>query len=506
MALTVRELIAPSTLIHTIKPQMQALRAAYEGGPAFKNSVLVKRPSEDAALFRDKLMNVASLPICKAIVDEIVDVVFETPPTRHPAFLTYPGKQDAGVPDWYHAFCEDADLNGNSLTACMEMVAAMAGIEGWAWVFVDLPEQESKANRPYISFCTAEHVIDWKIFTEYGKDYFEYIKVIEYQDQEMTIYKVWYSGDAKNPTYCERYFVSEGMMNDMDQEIFPEETYQLPMGLPIPVVQVIARQDQRRNDLGVSDLTEANDVQREMLKLEAEAYDSIRFSKPMIRAAAGIRIPAGGGGIIRGDKDQVEVFEIPVQDLAQIRAQQESLIERLDGFLGRGGLRTTRMQSQSGISIIEERRALHRKAAQRARQLESAEQEIHDLVSCWMDLYWAGDIDYETDYEDKDTQFRMALLQTAAQLSANNPVVQEIIDREVIKMIAPPDQTAEYLARVGLSNTTEPNNASDYTQGDGYSLTQEQMRENIYSGEIQDKGVTTNDPIARQLVMLGVGR
>ena len=156
-------------------------------------------------------------------------------------------------------------------------------------------------------------------------------------------------------------------MKAQDETISPVETYTLGPGLPIPAIQVIARPDQRRRDLGVSDLTEAADVQREMLKLEAEAYDSVRFSKPMIRAAAGIRVPAGGGGIIRGDKDQVEVFQIPTQDIAEIRAQQDSLIERLDGFSGRGALRTTRMQTQSGISIIEERRALHRKAAQRAR-------------------------------------------------------------------------------------------------------------------------------------------
>jgi len=505
MSMTVRDLIAPSTLINTIRPQMQALRAAYEGGPAFKNNVLIKRPSEDAALFRDKLMNVASMPICKAIVDEIVDTVFEEEPTRNPAFLTMFGA-DAGVPDWFEAFVNDADLNGNSFTSVMEIVAAMCGIEGWAWVFIDLPEDAAKDNRPYLSYCTAEHVIDWKIFTENGRDYFEYLKVIEYEDADCTIFKLWYSGDARNPTYCERYMVTQGDLQNMDEQITPMSTYKLPMGLPIPVVQVLARQDQRRSDLGVSDLTEANDVQREMLKLEAELYDSVRFSKPMIRASAGIRIPAGGGGIIRGDKDQVEVFEVPVRDLKEIRESQDALTTRLDGYLGRAGLRTTALQQQSGISIVEERRALHRKASQRARQMEAAEEEIMVLVAKWMDLEWAGDIDYMKDYEDKDLQFRMALLQTAQTLSGTNPVIQSIIDQEVIKMIAPPDKTAEYLAKIGVYSANQPLNASDFNAADAVSETQQEMKDNIYGGEIQDKGVTTNDPIARQLVMLGVGR
>ena len=31
-------------------------------------------------------------------------------------------------------------------------------------------------------------------------------------------------------------------------------------------------------------------------------------------------------------------------------------------------------------------------------------------------------------------------------------------------------------------------------------------KEDIYNAAIQDKGITTNDPIARQLITLGVGR
>jgi hypothetical protein len=494
--------------MQTIQPQMQAYRAGYENGPAFKNLTLIKRPSEDAALFRDKLLNVAVMPICKAIVDEIVDVVYEEEPTRHPAFLSRFNNVDMGIPDWYESLVVDADLNGNTFTAVMEQACAMAGVEGWSWIFVDLPAEVNKNNRPYLSTCSAEHVIDWQIWTEYGRDYLEYLKVIEYQDADCTIYKVWYAGDAKNPTYCERYVVKEEHMVNQENLIEPTETYTLPLGLPIPAIQVLARQDQRRSDLGVSDLQEAVDVQREMFKLECEAYDSIRFSKPMIRAAAGVRIPAGGGGIVRADKDQMEVFQIPVQDIAEIRAQQQSLIDRLDAFTGRGSLRTTFQRSAStGIAIVEERRALHRKASQRARRMEAAEELVLSLAAAFMDLRWVGNIQYSTDYEDKDLQFRMALLQTASQLSGSNALVQEIIDKEVIKMITPPDETAAYLAKLGMNVAKPQSNTTDWLADDNQSsLVKLKESEDIFNSEIQDKGVTTNDPLARQLVMLGVGR
>ena len=511
MALSIRQLTAPSDLMRTIAPQMQAYRAGYEGGPSFKNMVLVKRPSEDAALFRDKLLNVAVMPVCKAIVDEIVDVVYEEEPVRHPAFLNRANNADIGVPDWYLDFENNADLNGTSFSGLMEQAASMAGIEGWCWAFVDLPEEASPTNRPYISLCSAEHIIDWKIWTQYGVDYFEYLKVIEYQDADCTMYKIWYAGDLSNPTVCELYLVKEEQMMNDENLIEPLKTFTLPLGMPIPVVQILARQDQRRSDLGVSDLTEAVDVQREMFKLEAEAYDSVRFSKPIIRAAAGLRIPAGGGGIVRGDKDQLEVFPIPTQDIQQIREQQTSIIDRLDGLLGRGAMRSTRMQTSavsSGISIIEERRALHRKASQRARRMETAEKDILRLASEFMAQRWVGDIEYNTDYEDKDLQFKMALLQTAQTLSGTNPIIQGIIDAEVVKLITPPDQTHLYLARLGAGILEPQTNTEDWlASGDNQAnLVKEKSSDSIFDSEIQDKGVTTNDPIARQLVMLGTGR
>jgi hypothetical protein len=161
----------------------------------------------------------------------------------------------------------------------------------------------------------------------------------------------------------------------------------------------------------------------------------------------------------------------------------------------------------SGISIVEERRALHRKAKQRARQMEAAEEMILDLAALFMGQRWVGDVDYTTDYEDKDLQFRMALLQTASTLSATNPVVQAIIDAEVVKMISPPEDTAANLAKIGQATAEQSQQSYTYEEEGGQGNPAERARKNeIYDAEIQDKGVTTNDPIARQLITLGVGR
>jgi hypothetical protein len=100
----------------------------------------------------------------------------------------------------------------------------------------------------------------------------------------------------------------------------------------------------------------------------------------------------------------------------------------------------------------------------------------------------------------------MALLQTAQALGAGNPVIQDIINVEVIKMISPPEDTNKHLAKIGASETPGYTVEEDMNMESGAKMIADRMENNIYGGEIQDKGVTTNDPIARQLIMQGIGR
>jgi hypothetical protein len=86
--------------------------------------------------------------------------------------------------------------------------------------------------------------------------------------------------------------------------------------------------------------------------------------------------------------------------------------------------------------------------------------------------------------------------------------VQGIIDQEVIKLITPPDETSKYLALLGEQVAPPQTNTEDWLASGSNQdkLVADKNSDSIFDSEIQDKGVTTNDPIARQLVMLGVGR
>jgi hypothetical protein len=480
----VNDLLKPSPLMATIMNQLNLMRNAYEGGTQFKRIVLLKKPSESPALYQDKLNNVASLPICKSMITELIDIIFDQKPNRELAFVTQNG-QSLAAPPWFEDFLENADLQDNEFSDFMEHTATVAAVEGWAWVFVDLPEEVNVNNRPYLTLIPAQHVLDWKVFNEDGISTLTYLKVVEYQDDQCKRIKVWERGTVGGvtdegetiptiPTTATLYVVPTVGGTASVATVEPEEVYEFPADYPIPAVQVMPVKDIQNNIIGISDLTDVADMQREWLRLEAEAYDSIRFSKPIIRVDSGIKVPAGGGGIVHGAKDCMEVHAIPVMDVQQIREQQASLITSFDGYTGRGGTRAVAEQVQSGISIVEERKSLHKKAQTRARALEKVEQNILTLVCYMMGIEWCGDVEYNSDYEARDTQFKLALLQQAKALSMN-PVIQGIIDQEVIRLIAPPDMLTKYLELVGAAKLAvndvapaddEINDNDDGSEGD----------------------------------------
>lgn len=469
------DLTQPNYLMSLILPQMNQLRSAYEGGMIFKQEVLIKKPRENKALFEDKIKNVATMPVCKSLVDEMIDIIFEQEPVRE-LLVTNSVNQVIPPPQWLFDFVNDADLSMNTLSDVMEKAATLASVEGWSWIFADLPAVASPTNRPYLTVTAAQNVIDYEYDTKSLTPKLSYLRVIEYQDKEKWIIKVWEAGGTKEidgvsytfPTTASRYEIEVSATTQNDSNVEPFEVFEFAPDYPIPAFQLIPAPDLRNQYIGDSDITDASEVQREILFLESEAFDSIRFSKPLVRASASSgKLGAASGSIVRAEKDEIEVFAIPTADISEIRSTQAQLIQSLDSYLGRSSMRKTTNSVQSGISIVEERRGLHRKAASRARVIQSTEEEILTFV-CWlMGLNFVGEVNYKTDYEAKDTQFRLTLLKTAKELSIN-PVIQEIIDKEVLAMIAPADELSLYLKKME-NNITDINNVTTESNDDDES-------------------------------------
>lgn len=426
---------------------MLQYQIAYLGGYVFKSYVRKKRPSEDSAIHQDLIANTVAQPLCRYIVDTINDVLFEPGVKRIIRFATPDGRKiDSENMEWSELFQLDADLNNRTLTGFMEMVGDLTGIYGHCWVAVDMPTMEQgNLGRPYVCAINPMDVWDWEFETYGGKPILKYVKIKERETDDCYYFKCYHLGSQTEPTMWKSYEVKKAMPN---QEPELEGMGTFPPGMGIPVFIAYGRRDPRIIDVGISDIDAASEAMREVYKLECEAYQSIQFAKTIIRADNGVKVPAHAGAIVRATQGQVETISVDTGDVEKIIRKQQDILENIEALTGLGGLRSSKNQVQSGISIIEERKQLHRIAKAKAREMEVCEEQIWTYAARFMDMRWAGEVIYGTDYEQHDTNYRMAVMEKAKTLVPDNEFVNGLIIKEVVGLLAPPEEVQEYLDAV----------------------------------------------------------
>jgi hypothetical protein len=507
---------------------MNDYQLAFLANEVFKRSCRRKRPSEDAAIYADLIQHTAVMPICRYIVDTINDVVFE-PGTQRKMNFAYPDGTllNPESQDWSELFQLDADLTNTSLDGVMENIGDITSIYGHCWVFVDMPEAQvgyESSLRPYVIPVSPLNVWDWEMTSVRGVQIPEYVKVLEREESDCYYFKCYYLGTKTQPSYWESYEVEKDANAEAD--LLPTATGTFPLGMSIPGFIAYTKRDPRSIELGISDIDMAVGVQKEVYKLEAEAYSSIQFARTLIRADAGIKVPAQAGSIVRATQGQIEAINIDQQDVMTIIDKQNSLLENLQNLTGMGGLSTSSKQVQSGVSIIQERKALHRMAKAKSRLMEVAEEQIWTFACRFMGVRWAGEVNYNKDYEQGDTEYRIALMEKAKALAGDNPVIQGMIVKQLVEMMAEPTDIRDYVeAAKQVSNpvTTafvdeeEPDEVYSRDIGDQTPLDDEEdedsktdMEDNAAesNGSITYTGqsYTTQGAIAAQLGFTGGGR
>jgi hypothetical protein len=439
------DLIKKSPIYDNIYLQMLSYQYAYLGGLPFKMSVRKKRPSEDSTLWNDLVNNTIAQPICRYIVDTINDVLFEPGIKRNVQFCTPQGSYiNPENSEWAELFLLDADLNNNSMNGFMEHVGDLSSIYGHCWVAVDMPqEQQGNLGRPYACAINPLDVWDWEFEYYGGKPILKYVKVKESEDIDCYYIKCYHLGDAVTPSSwtCHEVSKNPSSMNQ-DAELVGEGTF--PPGMSLPIFIAYGRRDPRTIDLGISDIDSATDVMKEHYKLECEKYTALQFAHTIIRADKGISIPVHAGAIVRATEGQVEAIQVDTGDVDAILKTQQDLLEQIEALTGLGGLRNTKNQIASGVAIIEERKQLHRVAKAKARLMETTEEMIFTYAARFMNVRWAGEVNYNTDYEAHDTNYRMALIRSANELVGDNEIIKGLITKEIIAMLAPAEDIPEY--------------------------------------------------------------
>ena len=442
---TKADLLKRNPIYSSIYNEMLAYQYAYLGGLPFKMFVRKKRPSEDSTLYQDLVANTIAQPICRYIVDTINDVLFEPGIKRNMQFCTPTGQHiNPKNSEWSDLMLLDADLTNRSMNGFMEGIGDLTSIYGHCWVAVDMPQQgQGNLGRPYVCAINPLNVWDWEFDYYGGRPMLKYVKVMEMEEQDCYYIKCYHLGDANTPSYWESYEVEKGPAKmEEPAKLIGSGTY--PAGMSLPIFIAYGRRDPRTIDLGISDIDAASDGMREFYKLECEKYTALQFAHTIIRADKGISIPVHAGAIVRANEGQVEAIPIDTGDVDAIIKAQQDILDQIEALTGLGGLRNSKNQIASGVAIIEERKQLHRLAKSKARLMEVTEELIYTFAARFMNVRWAGEVAYNTDYEAHDTNYRMAIIKSAKELVGDNPMIQALITKEIIGMLAPDTAIPEY--------------------------------------------------------------
>ena len=442
---TKAELLKRNPIYSSIYNEMLAYQYAYLGGLPFKMFVRKKRPSEDSTLYQDLVANTIAQPICRYIVDTINDVLFEPGIKRNMQFCTPTGAQiNPKNTEWADLLLLDADLTNRSMNGFMESIGDLTSIYGHCWVAVDMPQaDQGDLGRPYVCAINPLNVWDWEFDYYGGRPMLKCVKVMEMEEEDCYYIKCYHLGDAVTPSYWESYEVEKGPAK-MEEPAKLIGSGQFPPGMSLPIFIAYGRRDPRTIDLGISDIDAASDGMREFYKLECEKYTALQFAHTIIRADKGVSIPVHAGAIVRANEGQVEAIPIDTGDVDVIIKAQQDILDQIEALTGLGGLRNSKNQIASGIAIIEERKQLHRLAKSKARLMEVTEELIYTFAARFMNVRWAGEVNYNTDYEAHDTNYRMAIIKSAKDLVGDNPMVQALITKEIIAMLAPDTAIPEY--------------------------------------------------------------
>jgi hypothetical protein len=426
--------------------EFKKFREAFSGGIDFKNSTNVRKFFSDKSEDYINILGITpTTNLCRHMIETRVNQVFETQPKRKLYFAQGSAILDIETTPGLRSFIDDATFQGSPFNDFMEEVSIQSSIYGHCWVLVEKPAEKEinptdfTQNRPYSQIVLPQQVIDWEFEFIGGREVLTSIKIILNEtDEEITYYVAELQDDIKATvvrTYC-----VEKSENDK-KEIQPETEVFLPEGMGIPCVKVYAKKDPANKLMGMSDIRDAVYFQRFIANLDREAYESIIYKKSILKLPTDIQTPEGGGlGIVRGEIDELEAVDFAVPDTADVdsvRAYIDNVIERYSKI---NGIQTqTGTAARSGESFYQERQDLYRAASAKARNLELAEINIFMLFAHWQGLKFAGLIEYDTEYSERDTELKMFNLKTAKELAPDSPLINAIIERELVKIIGSTD-------------------------------------------------------------------
>jgi len=120
--------------------------------------------------------------------------------------------------------------------------------------------------------------------------------------------------------------------------------------------------------------------------------------------------------------------------ISGIHASIDKLTEAIEKISFTSGVSTTKTQSQSGVALETEFALLNSKLAEKADQMELAEEQVWKLFGMYQGREWTGEIKYPDSFNLRDTAREIGEL-VSAKSAATDPRVLEIIDQKLLSAL-----------------------------------------------------------------------
>ena len=384
----------------------------------------------------------------KAVVAIYNSFLFREQPDREMGSL----ENDPGL----EAFMKDADLDGRSFEAVIRDISTYANVYGNVWVLLDKPpisaytraEELAQGIRPYISIVTPENVLDWRYERSLSGYYvLTYLKVFEGNDGGYDVFRIY------TPETVEVWQM--GADNPMMTMSMPN-----PLGR-VPAVCVYGQRSPTRG-VGISAVGDVADMCRAIYNEYSELEQLGRLTNhPSLVKTASTTAAAGAGSIIQMPEDlQADLKPYLLQpngsSLDGFLKSIEGKVGAIDRMAHMGGIRSIETRRLSGIGLATEFQLLNAKLAEAADGLEHAEDQIWRLYALWQDMVWDGEIKYPDSFNIQDKYNDMNMLKLAKDAAPRSPVLHAVIEKQMLKLLAEPEEYEEYEDMLDPSSMGEP--------------------------------------------------
>jgi hypothetical protein len=293
---------------------------------------------------------------------------------------------------------------------------------------VSLGQELDMGVRPYVNLLTPLVVSDWRWERMPGGRYeLAYFKYVEEVIDKVTVIREWTKESIKT-----------WIMDDVKKEA-SLELEEVNMLGKIPAI-LVYNQRGISKDIGVSDITDIADLQRQIYNLTSENEQSIRMDgHPSLVVPPTAQLGSGAGAIIQlqeGSDPGLNPYylEHGSNSVSSIHSSIDKLVEAIDRISFTGGVRATATRVMSGISLETEFQLLNAKLAEKADNMELAEEQIWKLFGLYQGREWMGEVEYPDSFNIRDTQREFSQL-ASARSASTNPKVWNIIDGKIVELL-----------------------------------------------------------------------